>query len=120
MDPRLARLGYVLVYLLALMAFYLAWITVGGQYHLDLMPWYWKLAIPLAGAAAILKATQAAVEGERVWSARTLRWLILTLLAMTAAGLLTLYYHVNEPAEEEPEDATQTRLTQQLPPNLLS
>jgi hypothetical protein len=37
------RLAYATQFLIALIAVYVLWSQVGGQSHLDLMPWYLKL-----------------------------------------------------------------------------
>jgi len=38
------RLAYATQFLIALIAVFVLWSEVGGQVHLDLMPWYFKLA----------------------------------------------------------------------------
>ena len=46
------RLAYATQFLIAVIAIYVLWSQVGGQSHLDLMPWYVKLGLG-AGAACI-------------------------------------------------------------------
>jgi hypothetical protein len=48
MPPALHRLAYVAEFLLALIAIWTLWSQVGGQGHLDLMPWYDKLGLSVA------------------------------------------------------------------------
>jgi len=101
MDSKLLRVIYVFEFLLALIAVYVVWSQSGTQYHLDLMAWYWKLGIGLAAAYAVVKATAAALTAERAWNGRTLRWLAALLALAAAAGLVTYYYHLYEPGDEE-------------------
>ena len=68
------RLLYTIEFLIAIIATYTVWSQVGGQYHLDLMAWYWKLGLGAGVAFAAVKATAAAVAGQRAWNARTLTW----------------------------------------------
>ena len=66
----------------------------GGQYHLDLMFWPWKLGLSLL-AAALVVALATGSRG-RMWIAGAL--LVATL---ATAGAVTYYYHLNEPVDEE-------------------
>ena len=54
MPPYWVRLAYVVEFLLALIAVGLLWSEVGGQGHLDLMPWYQKLVLTVALAWVIV------------------------------------------------------------------
>jgi len=100
------RLFYALEFLIALIATYTVWSEVGGQYHLDLMAWYWKLGLGVAISYATVKATAAAVSGQRTWNSRTLRWISIILALGLACGVVTYYYHLTEPPEDEdqPQD----------------
>ena len=102
------RLFYAIEFLLALIATYTVWSQVAGQYHLDLMAWYWKLCLGTGIAFAAVKATAAAVKGERAWNARTLRWISIILALALACGAVTYYYHLTEPPpdDEDQEDTT--------------
>ena len=104
MDKRLLRLAFISEFLLAVIALFTAWSQVGGQGHLDLMPWYLKLALGAGTAYACVKATAAAVDSERAWHGRSLRWFGIMLALLVACGVVTYYYHVNEPLEEEQEE----------------
>ena len=57
------RLAYATQFLIATIAIYVLWSQVGGQSHLDLMPWYVKLGLGTGAALAVVKATDAAVQG---------------------------------------------------------
>jgi glucan phosphoethanolaminetransferase (alkaline phosphatase superfamily) len=111
MDPKFQRLIYTAEFLLALIAVFTLWSQVGGQAHLDQMPWYFKLFFGLAMSYSVTAATSAAVAGERGWNVRTLRWVLILAFLITLAGLVTYYYHVYEPVEEEEsQPAVQTSL----------
>ena len=65
------RLAYATQFLIALVAVFVLWSEVGGQVHLDLMPWYLKLGLGAGAAFAAVKATSAAVSREYAWNSRT-------------------------------------------------
>lgn len=106
------RLLYAIEFLIALIATYTAWSQVGGQYHLDLMAWYWKLFLGVGISFAAVKATDAAVKGARGWNARTLKWISVILALMLACAVVTYYYHMTEPPPDE-EDQSDTTTTSQ-------
>lgn len=110
MGQALIRLFLALEFLLALLVVYTLWSQVGGQYHLDLMAWYWKLFFGPAIAFVAVRATVAAMEGERAWNGRTIAWLISAVALLAMMGAVTYYYHVYEPADEEDMDS-RTSLT---------
>jgi thiol:disulfide interchange protein len=110
------RLAYTAQFLLALIAIFLLWSEVGGQSHLDLMPWYIKLGLGAGAAFTAVKATAAAVAGESAWNIKTLRWLGLTLLLLVGCALASYYVHVNEENDDDQDDQTNSavsRLVQQ-------
>jgi hypothetical protein len=98
------RLAYATEYLIAMIAVYVLWSQVGGQSHLDLMPWYFKLGLGAGAALAAVKATEAAVSEERTWNSRTLKWFGITLLLLVGCGLASYYAHIY--LEDNSEDAT--------------
>ena len=73
------RLAYTTLFLIALIAIFVLWAQVGGQSHLDLLPWFVKLGLGVAAAWSIVRATAAAVAGERGWNGQSVRWLGVTL-----------------------------------------
>ncbi|HUA62665.1 MAG TPA: hypothetical protein VML19_28170 [Verrucomicrobiae bacterium] len=91
----LLRLAYATQFLIALMAIFILWSQVGGQDHLDLMPWYVKLVLGAGAAFAVVKATAAAVSTDRAWNAATLRWIGILIAILIACGLVTLWVHKN-------------------------
>src|SRR5712691_4430075 len=96
MTPVLLRLAYVAEFLLALIAALMLWSQVGGQGHLDLMPWYDKLGLSVALALVTVLGTVSAVGHERAWNGRTLAFLLMALLIAGAMDAVTYYYHVHE------------------------
>src|SRR5437762_12595190 len=94
------RLAYATQLLIAVIAVFLLWSQVGGQSHLDLMPWYLKLGLGGGAAFAVVKATKAAVEGAAAWNGATLKWFGILLALLVGCGLATYYYHVYGESDE--------------------
>ncbi len=92
MKYRLLRLLLITEFLIAVQVVLSFWSHVGGQYHLDLMFWPWKFGLTLLAAALIVAIT----AGRQTKPA-----IALLLLTIGTAGLVTYYYHVNEPTDEE-------------------
>jgi hypothetical protein len=78
---------------------------VGGQNHLDLMPWYTKLSLTMGLALVTVAGTVSAVSHERAWNAKTIGCFALALMIAGAMGGVTLYYHLHESDEAESSDA---------------
>src|SRR6266567_4062002 len=102
------RLAYTAQFLIALIAIFVLWSEVGGQSHLDLMPWYLKLGLGVGAAFAAAKATAAAVSHDHTWNGATLKWFGITLALMIGCGLASYYYHVYGETDEEDQQDTQT------------
>ncbi len=99
------RLAYVALYLLALIAVFTLWSQVAGQGHLDLLPWYVKLALGASAAFAIVKATSAAVSGKQAWNFAVLRWTAVLAVALVLCGLAAYYAHLYfEDDEDDQQD----------------
>jgi hypothetical protein len=88
------RLAYATQFLIALIAVFVLWSQVGGQSHLDLMPWHLKLALGAGAAFAVVKATAAAVSHEHPWNGRTLKWLGIMAALLVGCGLASYYCHM--------------------------
>jgi len=88
------RLAYATQFLIATIAIYVLWSQVGGQSHLDLMPWYVKLGLGAGVALAVVKATAAAVSQEAAWNGRTLKWCGILLVLLLGCGLASYYCHL--------------------------
>jgi predicted outer membrane lipoprotein len=101
------RLAYSTQFLVALIAIFVTWSQVGGQAHLDLLPWTVKLGLGLAAAYAVVRATAASVGGDRAWNGHAVRWLGVALAVLAACGYATWYAHMNledtEETDQEPE-----------------
>jgi heme/copper-type cytochrome/quinol oxidase subunit 3 len=90
------RVAYVCEFWLVLLCIHVVWPQAGGQGHLDIMGWYWKLSLPLFLSGGIVGMTVAAVSGENFWSRKTVAWLVLSVVLGLAMASVTYYYHLHE------------------------
>jgi hypothetical protein len=110
-GPSWLRMAYALEFLLALIAVFTVWSEVGGQGHMDLLPWYIKLGCSLSLAWCSVRFTAAIVEHEKAWNQHTAVWFMGMILVAIAMGSITYYYHLHEvPDEPDNEDNTSTSL----------
>ena len=98
------RLAYTTQFLIAIMAIFLIWGQVGGQTHLDAMPWYFKLGLGAGAAYAIVKATAAAVARESAWNGGTLRWCGILVALLIACGMMSYYAHLYWEPDDQQQD----------------
>lgn len=101
MESRFLRIAYVIQFVLTLMAVFEVWGQVGGQGHLDLMPWYAKLLLASGVTLGSVRATAAAVESDKLRNRRTIVWLTVTAALMIAMATLTYYEHLHEPTDQD-------------------
>jgi hypothetical protein len=94
----------VLEFLIAIEAIFTLWIQVGGQYHLDLMYWPWKFGLSVGAAGLIVALTACIALDDGAIGRRS--WLFFSLLigVVLLAGVVTYYYHLHEPADEDDQD----------------
>jgi cytochrome bd-type quinol oxidase subunit 2 len=118
MPPFLLRLAYVAEFLLALIAVLMLWSQVGGQGHLDLMPWYDKFGLTVALAVVTVLGTLSATAQERAWSLRTILWIVAALVIAGVMAALTYYYHVHENDDEDRDDQNVAALVVRSPAGL--
>jgi protein-S-isoprenylcysteine O-methyltransferase Ste14 len=104
MPPFFLRFGYVCEFLLAILAITVFWGEVGGQEHLDLMPWYAKFLLIACLALVIVLGTAAAVSGERGWNVLSVTCLVVALLIAGGMGVVTYYYHLHEEDEDQDDN----------------
>jgi heme/copper-type cytochrome/quinol oxidase subunit 3 len=107
MESRYLRIAYAIQFLLTLMVIFEVWGQVGGQGHLDLMPWYSKLLLPAVLSLVTVNATAVAVRRDKFWNRRTSAWLAIALALIVTMGLLTYYEHLHEPTDEGDEPTSQ-------------
>lgn len=107
----LLRLAYSTQFLIALMAIFVLWSQVGGQSHVDLLPWSVKLILGLAGAYGVVRATAASVAGERAWNSQTFRWLAVTIAVLAACGYAAYYAHMNLEETDDSADQPDTAIS---------
>jgi hypothetical protein len=98
------RLVYIGEFLIAIMAILSLWSQVGGQSHLDLMPWYLKMVLTCGLALITVMGTAAAVSHSDGWNAKTIAFVILGLLIACAMAVATYYYHLHENDEDDEQD----------------
>ena len=104
MPPNSLRLAYMAEFLLALVSIVELWSQVGGQGHLDLMPWYTKLLLTMGLALVTVAGTVSAVAHERAWNAKTIACLLLALMLAGAMAAVTFYYHLHENDDSDKSD----------------
>ncbi len=112
MLQRLAPILYAIEFLLALMASFTLWSHAGGQYHLDLMPWYWKFALPLAASYVFTRLTMSWADPD-AGKRRAAKWIVLLLAIIACAATVTYYYHLYEPQESDESTDETTSLRRQ-------
>lgn len=105
------RLAYTTQFLVALIAIFVLWSEVGGQSHLDLLPWHIKLVLGTGAAFCTAKATAAAVGSEHPWNSKTLKWFGLAVLLMIGCGLASYYAHVYLEEDDTDQDQDNTAIS---------
>ncbi len=115
--PHWLRLGLAVEFLLALIAVTVAWEEIGGQGHLDLMPWYVKMVVIGGFCWAFVRFSAALARPGKWRTGRALGWLIAVLAMVAAMGLITYYYHLHEPPDDSDDDSPTTSVqVPQRPP----
>lgn len=110
-SPSWLHLAYSMEFLIALIAIFTVWSQVGGQGHLDLLPWYSKLLLTLALAWCCVRFTAGLVE-QPGWTRRTTLWFAGIVIVSIAMAGLTYYYHLHEvPDESDSDDTTATTVS---------
>jgi hypothetical protein len=104
MMPNWLRLAYAAELLLAIPAVFTLWSQVGGQGHLDLMPWYWKLLLGGGLSVACVFATAAAAHQHELVNRRLYAWVAVMILICAGMAAVTYYYHLHETYEDTDEE----------------
>ena len=104
----LLRLAYVTQLMIALIAVFVLWAQIGGQGHLDLMPWHLKFGLGVGVAIAAVRATMCAASAPAAWNGGTLKWFGIMLALVACCGLASYYYHVYGESDEEQDQETVT------------
>jgi hypothetical protein len=105
MPNRLLRPLLIIEFLFALQVFYTVWSEVGNPYHLDLMFWGWKLGLGVAAATLITAITSNIVHHDGQITRRALMLGSILLATVGTAGIVTYYYHLTEPTEQQEQEA---------------
>ena len=103
MPPFLLRLAYISEFFVVLIAVLMGWSQIGGQSHLDLMPWYDKLVLSVSLSLVVVLGTVAAVRQDKAWNFKSVTCLIAALLIACGMAAVTYYYHVHE--DDDDDDA---------------
>ena len=98
-------MAYAIEFLIALIAVFTVWSQVGGQGHMDLLPWYIKLGCSLSLAWCSVRFTAALVEHEKDWNQHTMVWFTGIIIVAVAMGGITYYYHLHEVPDEISDQA---------------
>jgi hypothetical protein len=111
-GPAWLRLAYSFEFLIAVITILLLWSQVGGQGHMDLLPWYTKLACVLSLAWFCVRFTAGVVEQPKAWNRHSIVWFAGIVLMAAIMGGIVYYYHLHE-AQDEPdtEDSTAAVVT---------
>jgi hypothetical protein len=107
-GPSWLRLAYSFEFLIALLVIFTLWSEIGGQGHLDLMPWYLKLVCGLAMACCCIRFTAGLVEEPKAWNFRSARWLAGLIGVAIVMGGITYYYHLHEAQDDQDTDDNNT------------
>jgi len=101
MHNRLLRPLLIVEFLIAISAVFSIWSEVGGQYHLELMFWPWKLGLAFAAAGLIVAITANIIQHDGEITRRAILFCSLLIVTCAAAGIVTYYYHLNEPVDQD-------------------
>jgi len=101
------RLIYVFEFMISIEVIFTVWSEVGGQGHLDMMPWYLKLACVAALAWCIVRFTAGLAEHPRAWNRSAVGWLAGVVALSLTMGGITYYYHLHEAPDDSDSDETQ-------------
>ena len=101
MRNRLLRPLLIIEFLIAIQTIFTFWSEVGGQYHLDLMFWPWKLGLSVAASGLIVAITASLIQNNGALTRLALTLCSLLIVVILVAGVVTYYYHVNEPPDDD-------------------
>lgn len=114
LTPAILRLAYCFEFLLSLLVIVVSWTQIGGQAHMDLMPWYLKLGCVALLAWCGVRLTAGIVEQPKAWNRTSRKWLIGLLLAGAVMASATYYVHLHEVPDETDTDETTTTSVRNL------
>ena len=103
-PPNWIRVVFGVEFLIALNTAFTVWSQVGGQGHLDLLPWYIKLVLVLAMAYSVVKLTAAALRHDSTWNRRSRAWLLMICGVAALMAAITYYYHLHESLDNPDSD----------------
>ena len=101
MRHPLLRPLLILEFLIAIDAIFTLWSQVGGQYHLDLMFWPWKLGLSVGAAGLIVAITAGVARDDGAVTRQSVLLVSLLLGVVALAWVVTYYHHLHEPDNDE-------------------
>src|ERR1700689_1114711 len=101
MRNRLLRPFLIIEFLIAIQTIFTFWSEVGGQYHLDLMFWPWKAGVSIAAALLIVAITGNLIRNNGTITGYALTLCAFLIVVFVVAGIVTWFYHLNEPPDQE-------------------
>jgi hypothetical protein len=119
-EPSWLRLAYAFEFLLAVLVVDVSWSEIGGEGHLDIMPWFIKLACITLLAWSTVRFTAAIVENRQPWNLRSRLWLCAILLVIAAMSCVTYYYHLHEGSDDPGSDEASTTVSNQFSEKLIA
>jgi hypothetical protein len=106
------RFAIAAEFLVSLLTITVVWSTLGGQGHIDLMPWYVKVGLPLMFSIAVCRATLSSMRSPMAFPPGAVIWILLALISAGAMGLVTYYYHLQEELlQPEPDGESLTSIS---------
>jgi hypothetical protein len=116
MNNRLLRPLLIVEFLIAIQTIFTFWSEVGGQYHLDLMFWPWKFGLSISAAALVVAITSNLVQNRGAITRLALTLCSFLIVVLVVAGLVTWFYHLNEPPDQDnQQDEEPARISRLLP-----
>jgi hypothetical protein len=106
MSTAWLRFAYMCEFLVAVLSVFTLWSQVGGQGHLDIMPWYWKLALGGGTSLAVVGLTAALMRQETLTARPVVWWSLVVMILVLGMAAVTLYYHLHETIDDTDEEST--------------
>ncbi len=109
LNPSWLRLAYALEFLIALIAIISLWSEIGGEGHLDLMPWYTKLVCILGLDWCCVRFTAGLWNSKKFGRGARYAGSRASCCFAIAMGGITYYYHLHEELDDGDDDTTAPR-----------
>jgi hypothetical protein len=115
---RVLRPLLIVEFLIAAQTIFTVWSEIGGQYHLDIIFWPWKLGISMVAASLIVAITANLVRNDGNITGRAILFGSFLIATALLAGMVTYYYHLNEPQDDdEDQDDSPAKISRIFTPH---